>query len=221
MTVGLSRYRSFRIIAAHTSLLHGARPRTSGQDMPWCDYALFASGLVDGGELRLTLRLTDAKTDEVLKVNEVGLPRDDLRSVHRAISARIVTWVADVIELAQLAPPAMPSDASAYRRFLEGRRLVQSTDLKDLRRARNLFREAARLDDSFAATFAGLARTYSLEWLVRGAPGPDLLEEAARWAASAIERDPDDARGHRERASRTSTASAIRRACSASAVRWS
>lgn len=197
VTVGLSRYRSFRIIAAHTSLLHGARPN-GPPDEPWCDFALFASGQVQGGELRLSLRLTEAATDEVIWVSEVGVPRDDLRGVHREITGRVVAWTADAIDRAQLSLPATPNDASAYRLFLEGRRWLQSTDLRDLRRARKVFRDSSRADDRFAATFAGLARTFSLEWLVRGAPNPDLLEDAAALAAAAVERDPDDARGYRE-----------------------
>lgn len=198
ITVGLSRYRSFRIIAAHTSLLHGARPRGREREKPWCDFALFASGRIDGSALHLGLRLTEVATDEVIWAHEVALPRDDLRGVHREITARIVSWTADAIDRAQLAPPATPKDPSAYRLFLEGRRFLQSTDLRDLRRARKVFRDSTRLDDSFAATYAGLARTHSLEWLVRGAPTPDLLEEATALAAAAVERDPDDARGHRE-----------------------
>lgn len=198
VTVGLSRYRSFRIIAAHTSLRHGAKPRLPGRDKPWCDFALFASGHTQGDELRLILRLTDARTDEVIWVSEVSVPRDDLRSVYREITGRVVAWTADAIDRAKLALPETPNDASAYRLYLEGRRLLQSTDLKDVRRARRVFRDAAKIDDSFAATYAGLSRTMSLEWLVRGAPNPDLLEEATQLATLAIERDPEDARGYRE-----------------------
>jgi DNA-binding SARP family transcriptional activator/tetratricopeptide (TPR) repeat protein len=198
VTVGLSRYRSFRIIAAHTSLMFATRMPEAMDGQRWCDFALFSSARVEGSDLKLALRLTETSTDEVIWAAEPRLPRDDLRQVHREITSRVVASTADAVDRAQLALPSTPDDPSAYRLFLEGRRCLRSTDLRDLRRARRIFRDSSRLDPGFAATYAGLSRTLSLEWLVRGAPNPDLLEEASTLAATAVVHDPEDARGHRE-----------------------
>lgn len=198
VTIGLSRYRSFRIIAAHTSLMYASRLPEAGKDRQWCDFALFSSARTDGQELNLTLRLTDTATDEVIWAASPKLPKGDLRQVYREITSRIVASTADAVDRAQLELPNTPEDPSAYRLFLEGRRCLRSTDLRDLRRARRIFRDSSRLDPNFAATYAGLSRTMSLEWLVRGAPNAALLDEASSLAATAVSHDPEDARGYRE-----------------------
>src|SRR5439155_6404976 len=72
-------------------------------------------------------------------------------------------------------------------------------DLRNLRRARNWFRRSIDQYGSFAPSFAGLARTLSMERLVRGLTNDVMLEAALALADRAAELDPFDGRGMRER----------------------
>lgn len=197
VTIGLSRYRSFRIIAAHTSLRFATEERLR-LGAGWCEMAVFSSAQRRPGGMEIRYRLTDANTDEVLWSSEIVAPDHQPQIIFRELSARVVAGLADAVDKTELALPQVSSDPSAYRLFLEGRRCLRTTDLQDFRRARKFFRESLRHDDSFAAPHAGVARALSMEWLLRGAPGSDLLQEACDLSQKAIERDPHDARGYRE-----------------------
>ncbi len=199
LTIGLSRYRSFRVIAAHTSIAvaSGALRGLSGRD--WCDYVLASSIGSAGSGYEIKFRLTDNRSSEVIWASSVPFDGVDLPGLFAALSEKAVVSLADAVERQEVARPLPPDSKSAYRLFLEGRRYATSTALQEVRRARRLFREAAQRDPQFAAAKAGLARTQSMEWLVRGAPDLSHLVEAAALADEAIAADDRDARGFREK----------------------
>lgn len=194
--VGLSRYRSFRTIAAHTSLNPDRLPK--GGLGAVCDYSVF-TGLVDwDGGLKAIFRLTRALDDEVLWAEDFAVLRHGAAAFFRGVTSRVLASVADAVERSELEFPVAPEDAGAYRMYLEGRQHLRSTDLRDLRRARRWFRRAASADPTYTGGLVGVARSLTMEWLVRGAPEEDLLASARLAASDAIRIDPRDARGYRE-----------------------
>ena len=68
-----------------------------------------------------------------------------------------------------------------------------------MRRARNWYRKSIDQFNGFAPAIAGLSRTLSMEWLVRGLTDDELLRQALTVADNAVDTDPFDGRGLRER----------------------
>ncbi|HUG61655.1 MAG TPA: tetratricopeptide repeat protein [Methylomirabilota bacterium] len=199
ITVGLARFRSFRVIAAHTAIAMASGAMRGMNTRNWCDYVIASSLGAAGSSFEVKFRLTDSRSSEVIWASAAPFDGIDLPGLFNLLSDRAVSALADVVERREVERAAAPDDVSAYRLFLEGRRFAGSTSLPELRRARRLFREAIHRDPGFAAARAGLARTKSMEWLVRGAPDPQLLVEAVSHAETAIMADDRDARGFREK----------------------
>ena len=63
----------------------------------------------------------------------------------------------------------------------------------------NWYRKSIDLYNGFAPAIAGLSRTLSMEWLVRGLTDDELLRQALTVAENAVDTDPFDGRGLRER----------------------
>jgi len=82
-------------------------------------------------------------------------------------------------------------DPEAYRLYLVARSKVRERGAENLRSALELFREASRLDPTFASAYAGEAIALGLLWLNHGEgdpAAPYLTAEAA--ARKALELDP-------------------------------
>lgn len=200
LTVGLARFRSFRIIAAHTALGMASGPLRGMNARDWCDYVVASSLSGSPGAFEIKFRLTDARTSEVIWASSVPFDGADLPGLYTTLSERAVASLATTIEAREVDRAAPPEDRGAYRLFLEGTRHAATTDLREIRRARRLFKQAAAREPAFAAARAGVARTLSLEWLMRGAPDPTFLRDAVEQADDAIALDPRDGRGFREKA---------------------
>ncbi len=197
VTVGLSRYRSFRIIAAHTSLLsgcgrgrrtarrRGATTRCSRPGRRWATSCVSPSGSPTRSPTRCSgcPRWACRGTICAASTGDLGATRvlDGRRDRACAPGA-----ARDALRRLRL--PPVPGGAAVGAEHGPQGPAAGAQPVPRGGAARRQLRGHLRR----------LARTHSLEWLVRGAPAPDLLEDALRLAAWAIERDPDDARGHRE-----------------------
>jgi DNA-binding SARP family transcriptional activator/TolB-like protein len=200
IVIGLARFRSFRVIAAHTSaaVTSGTAHRMQARD--WCDYVLASALSKAADDYELKYRLTNARTGEVIWASSVLVDRADLSGLYQSLADRAVAALADAVERREVERPTPPQDARSYRYYLDARRYIGTMELPLLRRARRMLREARRGDPGFAAYSAGIARTLTMEWLVRGAPDRSMLEDALRHSDDAISADERDARGFREKA---------------------
>ncbi|WP_276119594.1 hypothetical protein [Pararhizobium qamdonense] len=86
----------------------------------------------------------------------------------------------------------------AYRRYLFGIQQMSRLTLPSVRSARKSFREALQHNSDFSHAFSGLAKTYSIEWVLTARGDPELLRRAEENARSAIESNPDIAYGYKE-----------------------
>ena len=195
---GLSRCRSFTVIAAHTSLNINKAPEdwASGRNVR---YAVNTSLKPMSSGLVAAFRLTSTATGAVLWAIELPFDLDNLSGLFSRLSHQLIFSLADAIERAELHLPMAAEDATAYRLYLEGRAAMNSSDLPNLRRARNWYRKSIDQFGGFAPAIAGLSRTLSMEWLVRGLTDDELLRQALTIADNAVDTDPFDGRGLRER----------------------
>jgi DNA-binding SARP family transcriptional activator len=195
---GLSRCRSFTVIAAHTSFNINKAPEdwAAGRNIR---YAVNTSLKPMSSGLVAAFRLSSMETGAVLWAIELPFELDNLSALFSRLSHQLIFSLADAIERAELHLPMAAEDATAYRLYLEGRAAMNSSDLPNLRRARNWYRKSIDQYNGFAPAIAGLSRTLSMEWLVRGLTEDELLRQALTVADSAVDTDPFDGRGLRER----------------------
>jgi DNA-binding SARP family transcriptional activator/TolB-like protein len=198
---GLSRYRSFTVLAPHTSL----RADSLGQDPRQSFESLNVRYTVDTtikpvpSGLSADFRLKDYEAGVVLWSSEIGFSLAQLPLLFGQLSHQVVYSLADAIEGAELRLPMAAEDPTAYRLYLEGRSAMSKIDLPSLRAARQWYRKSIDQFAGFAPAIAGLARTLSMERLVRGLTDDEGLKQALTLADRASELDPFDGRGMRER----------------------
>lgn len=190
----LSRYRTFKVIAPHSSFQivrpNGA-PDFSGID---AHYAVSAMCLPHSDVLSCRLARTD--TGEIIWAGEFPAGDDKLALTFRLLSYQTAASVAHAIERDRLDDSRRQHDGAAYLRYLEGQVSLQNCDLPRLRRARSAFRDAALTDPDFSATRARIAQTFQLEWLMLGGNDPELLLKGSAEAKAAVSLDPGAGAGH-------------------------
>jgi tetratricopeptide (TPR) repeat protein len=162
------------------------------------DYTVYVTIHGREDEIYATCRLTKTSTAEVLWAIDLPLAMQKLNHSFGQLARRIVMTLADTIERRELTDMMNDVSPSAYRLYLEGKRLVSKTDLQHLRQARKWFKSALSRHDRFSSAHAGMARVLGMEWLVRGMKGTELLEEADRSAWQARDSDPNSGRAMRE-----------------------
>ncbi len=202
VTIGLSQQRGFKVIAAHTSLeivsrsLAGAITPTPPELR--FDYTVYVTIHGREDDIYATCRLTKTSTAEVMWAIDLPLAMQRVNQSFGQLARRIVMTLADTIERRELLDMTHEVNPSAYRLYLEGKRLVSKTDLQHLRQARKWFKSALARHDRFSSAHAGMARVLGMEWLVRGMKDTQLLEEADRSAWRARDNDPNSGRAMRE-----------------------
>ncbi|WP_246737936.1 MULTISPECIES: BTAD domain-containing putative transcriptional regulator [Rhizobium] len=202
VTIGLSQQRGFKVIAAHTSveILNRSVAEVNQPTPPELrfDYTVYVTIHGREDDIYATCRLTKTSTAEVLWAIDLPLAMQKVTHSFGLLARRIVLTLVDTIERRELSDMAEEVSPSAYRLYLEGKRLVSKTDLQHLRQARKWFKSALAKHDSFSSAHAGMARVLGMEWLVRGMRETELLEEAERSAWHARDADPNSGRAMRE-----------------------
>jgi DNA-binding SARP family transcriptional activator/Flp pilus assembly protein TadD len=201
ITIGLSRFRSFSVIAPHTGLAIATEGRNLEDALAIIDsdYAVTTSLMPSTHGFRISVRLTSATSAQVLWATDAEFTLGALRNIFDRVVSLVVRSLIDSVEKNELQSPVPSSDVSVYHQYLQGRRLLSRHDLKGIRRARSLFKDAIARVPDYSAAMIGLSRTLTSEWLVRGIVEPDLLNDAIRLAEKAAALDPFDGRTMRER----------------------
>lgn len=191
----LSRYRTFAVVAPHSSF--GAVDLHEPERLDALRNRYLVSSFMVPGEPSLALRLELYPGREILWAAEFRINADQLPTAFKLISRQISVTLASEIEQDQLKRMRADPQPHAYRHYLEGKLLLQDCDLPKLRRARREFRKAVDLDRYFAPARSANAQTLYQEWLMLGANDPTLLNQARLEADAAISIDPGDGAGYR------------------------
>ncbi|OWK23348.1 hypothetical protein AJ87_36655 [Rhizobium yanglingense] len=123
---------------------------------------------------------------------------DALPTQRRLIAQRLTFSLVRELAKNEQARLNIEADPQAYHSYLVGASLMGKLTLPHIRKARGAFKEALRYNPHFSPAFAGLARTYTSEWLVTAQGNEELLRLAETSAEKAIEGDSIFAGGHRE-----------------------
>ena len=195
---GLTRYRSVAVLAPHTGRVASSGDFDSIGDKYGLDYLVRTTVKPAYEGLTASFMLVNCRTGLVMIGFDCPFKLDDLPDVFNRLSAEVVSTLVTSIEKAEVELPTATKHKDAYRHFLEGRHALLRVDLPDLRRARNHFQSALHVSDRYAPAMAGIARTLSMERLVRGITDNDMLVSALEFAERSIHNDPQDSRGFRE-----------------------
>lgn len=143
-----------------------------------------------------TIRLTFEGTQEIVWAHSYALTHETADAVVATATAAML----DRVERHQidLSEAAGESDPSTFLMLAKANRDLKRADLPSIRRARRRFRDVFKQDECCARAYAGAARGYWLDWLMRAGPDQLLLDSAGALARKAVEIDPDDPFGHRE-----------------------
>jgi DNA-binding SARP family transcriptional activator len=201
LTIGLTRFRRFAVVAAHSgaSIAFGSGSIAEAMAVLDVDYAVSTSLMPATHGHRFGVRLTDVSNSEVLWATETDFTLATLGGTFERVTGLILRSMVNAIDEAEVKAPIPVGEFTAYRNLLEGRRLLHSSDLQTIRRARRMFKEALTLVPNYPAAVVGLARTMTYEWVVRGMVEHDLLKESVDLASKAATLDPHDGRALRER----------------------
>lgn len=196
---GLTRFRTLDVVAPHTAKQVSTHRHRLGPILAalGVQYLLESRTVELDGRRMLGLRLVNRASGQLVWLDQVDLPGPDLRFDYQGLLQRIVAHAAAAMEEDGARRPA--PEPRAYLSWLRGSALLSRLDLPSIRFAAKLFRQALQASPEFPPALSGLARTRSLEWLMRAEPRTDLLQEALRLAERAIAADGADARGYRER----------------------
>jgi DNA-binding SARP family transcriptional activator/cytochrome c-type biogenesis protein CcmH/NrfG len=137
-------------------------------------------------------------TDEVIWATRFTMTSDALPTQRRLIAQRLTSSLVQELARNEQARLNIEADPQAYHSYLVGASLMGKLTLPHIRKARSAFKEALRYNPNFSPAFAGLARTYTSEWLVTAQGNEELLRLAETSADKAIEGDSIFAGGHRE-----------------------
>ena len=162
------------------------------------DAIVEGSVLRTGDRVRISVQLIHVATDTHLWAREYERDLTDILKLQGEVSRAVAEEIQVQItaeERARLASAASV-DPAAYQEYLLGQHYLWRLNEEDLTRAIEHFEQATRLDDRYAAAYAGLSHAW---WWrgVWGAKSPKQVKSPSRAAAlRALELDPQLAAAH-------------------------
>lgn len=195
VTIELCALRNISIVAPHTA---GQIRRDSEKAAVVARHSI--AYLLDTrlSEEGLFAQLIYFPTDEIIWANRFAMTRATLPRHRRVIAQQLTESVARELAENEEERLRFEADPGAYHAYLVGSSLMSKLTLPHIRRARKAFKQSLSYKADFSASFTGLARTFTSEWLVTAQGNNELLHLAEQNALRAIERDPESAAGHRE-----------------------
>jgi adenylate cyclase len=186
------------VISRGTSLAYAGQtvdPRAVGLQLG-VRYAL--SGIVrrTKDRLRVSTELADASTGTVLRADRRNGALGDLFEMQDRIANEVVAAIAPAVRGEELARAMRkpPDNLTAYDLLLQALELLYQLRFDTFDRARGLLQQAMAHDPGYAPAYSHAA-TWHMFRIGQGWSTSVTAdaEEAARCAASALERDPNDA----------------------------
>lgn len=152
-----------------------------------------------GERLRVSARLVDVEDDSTLWSETYERQLVDVFAVQDEITSSIATTITEALQLGHLRgakPVQQPRSLEAYDLYLLGRHHWYRRTEPEMRRALDLFQEAARADPAYAPAYSGIADASALLASWQFATAGDMYPQAEKAARRALELDPSLADAH-------------------------
>lgn len=190
---GLSRRDQLLVASGESSITARREAADASAAANRLDLDGFVEGSVsrEGGTIRLSVRLIDARSNRQEWGGTFSAPGDEIFG----LQAAIVDSLTRVLGLADLASGADPlrartTDVATHNLYLQGRFVASDRTPEALDRARMYFSQAIVRDSMYAPAWAALASTYALTGVYEYRSWLDLRPEVEQAAAIAIRLDP-------------------------------
>jgi serine/threonine-protein kinase len=151
-----------------------------------------------GGQLRITVQLTDVAGGRLLWSQRYDRRLDDVLAVEDEIAEAIVGALRRTVlrDLGTVHPRRYTQNVAAYNLYLQGRYHWNRRTVGDLQRAIAFFEQAIAADPEFALAYTGLADCYALQIDYRSIRVQEGLERAKAEARRALAIDDNLAEAH-------------------------
>ncbi len=146
----------------------------------------------------LFVQIIFVPSDNVIYAERFDIARGLLSSHRKALAEMVTDRILSELKRNERALVDYEFHPGAYQRYLAGVQQMSRLTLPSVRAARKAFREALQHNADFSHAFSGIAKTYSIEWVLTARGDLELLRKAENSARLAIERDPDIAYGYKE-----------------------
>jgi TolB-like protein/Tfp pilus assembly protein PilF len=197
LIAGLSRLRWLQVVAQESSFrLRGEEIDLGAvRDRLGATYALSGTLEVDGRRLRMSVSLSDLRTNAVIWSDQFPGSLDDVHQMRSAIAAAVLASLEFQIPLNEaMRARSQPSELlDAWGAYHLGLQHVFRFTRNDNAMAAGYFERATRLDPHFASAFAGLSFTSYQSASMRYSPDRDgAIAQARAQAERSLELDPLD-----------------------------
>ena len=199
IVTGLGRYRDLLVIAHDSSVLVSEQTKDAGEaaKILGVSYALSGSVRISGNRVKISVRLTEARSRYQIWSEQYDRVLDDIFGLQEEVSRTILNMLVGNIErtVAEQSSRKDAKNLSAYEFVLRGRKYFGdwTGSRENVRRAREMFEQAIKLDPRYAAAYSGLSGVHLWEFQFKWSS--DLEWSAAKcfeYAEKAIELDPRD-----------------------------
>lgn len=155
------------------------------------DTYLLTTRVSDNASPRLTAHLTHAMSGLMLWAESFLFLAESVEKLARRVAIAVYDKITDhIVEIFDQEPA---QEQTTFALFLRGDRALQKFDLPHVRRARRLFKTASQLDTSYSSAYAGIARSFRMEWILLAGADRRLLEDAEAAASHALSLAPESA----------------------------
>jgi TolB-like protein/DNA-binding winged helix-turn-helix (wHTH) protein len=153
------------------------------------------SVLHEGGQVRITVQLIDARTDTHLWTQTYRRDRATALSTQRELAREVAGLIRARLAPSDRSapPPLQATNPQAYEAYLRGRYFMQRVDEATRVRARESFEQSIAADPNFAPAHVGLANYFVLTDLL---PPSEAMPRAKASALRALALDGSSAAAH-------------------------
>jgi DNA-binding SARP family transcriptional activator/TolB-like protein len=197
----LSKLRSMFVIAEGTMFALAERRVDGGDAGRRLDVDYVASGALRRGpdaRLHVSVQLTETRSAQLVWAEDFSGRLDDTFAVLDEIGNRIVTAIANQVEVAERNRAILknPNSLNAWEAHHRGLWHMVRFNREDNEQARHFFQAAVRLDPTFARPRAGLSFTHFQDAFLGWQERQGAIERAYAAAADGVMADERDPASH-------------------------
>src|SRR5206468_3462278 len=154
-------------------------------------YVLEGSVRKANDQVRITAQLVEAATDSHLWAEHYDRPLKDIFALQDEIVQKIVTTLKLQLTLWEqgILVRKATDNLEAYDYFLHGTKYFNHLTKEANTQARQMFERAIELDPRYAAAYAEVGWTYSMDWGVQWSQDSQALDQTFELAQKAIALD--------------------------------
>ena len=162
----LSRFGALKVISQTSAMQYKGARKALPDIARELNVGTVVEGSVfrEGGQVRITVQLIDARTDTHLWTQTYTRDPDTAMTTQRELAREVAGLIRSrLIPSERSAVPALrQTNQAAYEAYVKGRYFIQRPDEASFHRAREFFEQSIAADPDFAAAHVGLSNYYVL-----------------------------------------------------------